>query len=97
MHRHTDVVTYHRSQSPFGDELPVAGFVHRVERPGAPGGIATLVIESVEVTGDEVVATITTYEGPLCPVPAGAELRQRSGPAGATATLPRRAEGPSGA
>jgi hypothetical protein len=68
MGKHTDVLTYTRSQSPFGDELPMPGFIHRVHRPGARGGVATLVVEAVEVDGEEVRATITTYDGPLCPV-----------------------------
>jgi hypothetical protein len=68
MGKHTDVLTYTRSQSPFGDELPMPGFIHRVHRPGARGGMATLVVEAVEVDGEEVRATITTYDGPLCPV-----------------------------
>jgi hypothetical protein len=68
MAKRTDVLTFRRSASPFGDELPVPGFVHRVERPDARGGVATLVIDAVEVVGDQVRATITTYDGPLCPV-----------------------------
>ncbi len=68
MGKHTDVVTYPLRQSPFGDEIPVAGFIHRVPRPTAPGGVATMVIESVEIVGDDIRATITTYDGPLCPV-----------------------------
>jgi hypothetical protein len=71
MGKHTDVVTYPRAESPFGTELPVPGFIHRVPRPGAHGGVATMVIESVEVDGDAVRATITTYDGPLCPVACG--------------------------
>jgi len=68
MGKHTDVVTYPRDESPFGDELPVPGFIHRVPRPWAHGGVATMVIEAVELVGDDVHATITTYDGPLCPV-----------------------------
>jgi hypothetical protein len=68
MGKHTDVVTYPRHENPFGDELPVPGFVHRVRRPSAHGGVATMVIEAIEVVGDDVRATITTYDGPLCPV-----------------------------
>ena len=66
MGKHTDVVTYPRDESPFGTELPVPGFIHRVPRPGAHGGVATMVIEAVELDGDDVRATITTYDGPLC-------------------------------
>jgi hypothetical protein len=72
MGKHTDVVTYHRDESPFGEELPVPGYIHRVPRPGAPGGVATMVIERVEIVDDTVTASITTYDGPLCPVPASA-------------------------
>lgn len=68
MGKHTDVVTYPCDESPFGDELPLPGFIHRIPRPWAHGGVATMVIESVEVVGDDVRATITTYDGPLCPV-----------------------------
>ena len=68
MGKHTDVVTYPRHESPFGDELPVPGFIHRVPRPTAHGGVATMVIEAVELVGDDIRATITTYDGPLCPV-----------------------------
>ena len=70
MGKHTDVVTYHRDESPFGEELPVPGYIHRVPRAGAPGGVATMVIERVEIVDDTVTASITTYDGPLCPVPA---------------------------
>jgi hypothetical protein len=72
MGKHTDVVTYHRDESPFGEELPVPGYIHRVPRAGAPGGVATMVIERVEVVDDTVTAAITTYDGPLCPVPVSA-------------------------
>ena len=44
MGKHTDVVTYPRDESPFGDELPVPGFIHRIPRPWAHGGVATMVI-----------------------------------------------------
>jgi hypothetical protein len=60
MGKHTDVVTYPRDESPFGDELPLPGFIHRIPRPWAHGGVATMVIESVELVGDDVRATITT-------------------------------------
>jgi hypothetical protein len=69
MGKHTDVVTFRRDESPFDDELPVPGYIHRVPRPGAPGGVATMIIDAVEVVGDAITATVTTYEGPLCPVP----------------------------
>jgi len=69
MGKHTDVVTYPRHESPFGDALPVAGYIHRVARPEAPGGVATIVIDSVEVLGEEVRAVVTTWDGPLAPVP----------------------------
>ncbi len=123
MGKHIDVVTYRLDESPFGDELPVPGYIHRVHRPGAPGQVVTMLVESVEVTDGEVRAVVTTWDGPLCPVPAGADLDElfdgaladeapvqgalfssdhgdhsrRSHPAGRTATLPRRAESPSGA
>lgn len=122
MGKHIDVVTYRRDESPFGDELPVPGYIHRVPRLGAPADVATMLVESVVVDGDEVRAVVVTWDGPLCPVPAGddlaapfdwaedapplqaelfptgpAEGSRRSHPAGRTATLPRRAESPSGA
>jgi hypothetical protein len=68
MSKRTDVLTFRRGEGPFGDELPLVGFVHRVPRPGAHGGVATLVVEAVELDGDDVRTTITTYDGPLCPV-----------------------------
>ena len=68
MVKHVDVISYCRSDSPFGDEEPVIGFVHRVARAEARGGVATLVIEAIEVDGDNVRATIATYDGPLCSV-----------------------------
>jgi hypothetical protein len=122
MGKHIDVVTYRLDESPFGDELPVPGYIHRVHRPGAPGKVATMLVESVEVIDGEVRAVVTTWDGPLCLVPAGDDLDEltdplphdvpgqgalfspvhddhsrRSHPAGRTATLPRRAESPSGA
>ena len=74
MGKHIDVVTYRLDESPFGDELPVPGYIHRVSRPGAPGQVATMLVESVEVTDGEVRAVVTTWDGPLCPVPAGSDL-----------------------
>lgn len=122
MGKHIDVVTYRRDESPFGEQLPVPGYIHRVPRPEAHGGVATLVVESVEMVGDEVRAVVVTWDGPLCPLPCGDELvgpfgwaddeppaqaelfpadpvddGRRSHPAGRTATLPRRAESPTGA
>lgn len=130
MGKHTDVVTYPSDESPFGGELPVPGFIHRARRPGARGDVVTLVVEGVEVVDGEVHATVSTWDGPLCPVPSPAvpadttpdgpvavdpgpsrqaslftapvatspaDGARRSHPAGRTATLPRRAESPSGA
>ena len=50
MGKQIDVVTYRRDESPFGDQLPVPGYIHRVHRPGAPGQVVTMLVESVEVT-----------------------------------------------
>lgn len=54
-------------------KLPVPGYIHR-PRPDVHGGVATLVVESVDVVGDEVRAVVVTWDGPLCPLPSGDEL-----------------------